>query len=202
MSYHQAITKKMKASALKLLFLSASFIGLSGCGNDDGAGDSEGTPEIAGSYELVSMRSNISVDLNNDDILSKDMLSEIGEGTPSSSQQSDLEIKPVFVDNKLVQLMSFYLPHPTLTFEDPKKPEGTVKYTSKGLGYQYQYDNNTNDITVDLPQNQGTVPSSGQLETITVIESNELEATFEKYYYDFSINNWRLLTITCRYNRE
>lgn len=191
----------MKASVLKLLFLSASFISLYGCGNDDGTSSgSKSTPEIAGKYVLVTMTSNISVDLNNDGLLSVNMLTEIDDNTPEG--QTDLEIKPVFVDNELVQLMSFYLPHPTLTFDDPKQPEGVVKYTPKGLGYEYEYNNDTNVITVDNGNNTGNVPSSGQLETVSVISGNQLIATFEKYYYDFAINEWRLLTITCRYTRK
>lgn len=190
----------MKAILLKLLCVSAALAGLCGCGSDDGDGSSgsKGAPEIAGKYTLVSMRSNISVDLNNDGVLSTNLLTEIGES--DGSTQSDLEIKPVFVDNKLVQLMSFYLPHPTLSFDDPQEPEGSVKYTPRGLGYEYEYNNATNEITVDNG-NPGSVPSSGQLDTVEVSGANQLQAVFEKYYYDFAINEWRLLTITCSYVR-
>ena len=191
----------MKAIFLKLLFVSALLCGLSGCSNDDGTGSSgtKSTPEIAGKYILVSMRSNISVDLNNDGILSTNLLTEIDDEV--SPSQTDLEIKPVFLDNELVQLMSFYLPHPTLSFDNPTEPEGSVKYTPKGLGYEYQYDNATNVITVDN-NNNGNVPSSGRLDTVEVAGSDQLQAIFEKYYYDFAINEWRLLTITCRYVRS
>src|SRR5687768_5115441 len=122
----------MKAISLKLLYVSALLAGLYGCSSDDGTGGNSGsneTPEIAGKYTLVSMRSDISVDLNNDGVLSNNMLTEIDDD--SAPTQADLEIKPVFVDNELVQLMSFYLPHPTLSFDNPKEPEGSVKYTPK-----------------------------------------------------------------------
>jgi hypothetical protein len=190
----------MKATLLKALFLAGFFISLTGCSKDESvSGKSSSSSSLSGSYHLVSMTSNVSVDLNDDGILSTNLLLETDPGV-FSPNKADLEIKPTVYNNELVQLMSFYLPHPTMSYTKPDKPEGVVDYTLKGIGYEYEFNSNTQQITInkdgELP---GPVPDAGRLDTIVVNGTNKLEAVFTKNYYDFAIAHWRQLTITCEY---
>ena len=187
----------MKAPLLKI-FLAALFItGFTSCSNDDGA--AEDTSELAGEYTIVSMTSNIPVDLNNDGIASTNLMDELGEAI-ANAESPDLEIKPVLLDNELVQVMSFNLPHPTIDLSQPNMP--TVEYSTKGMGYQYEYDKRTNEITVEGAGNTGPVPVPGRLDTIEVTEEGDLDAVITKYYYDFATGKWIELTITCEYEQE
>ena len=186
----------MKAPLLKLLFAALFLTGLTSCSKDDGADGN--TPELAGEYTVVSMTSNIPVDLNNDGIASTNLMDELGAAI-ANAQSPDLEIKPVLLDNELVQVMSFYLPHPTIDFSQPMP---TVQYSLKGMGYQYEYNKRTNEITVEGAGNNGPVPVPGRLETVEVTEDGNLDAVITKYYYDFATGKWIELTITCEYEQE
>ena len=187
----------MKAPLLKLLFAALFLTGVTSCSKDDGADGN--TPELAGEYTVVSMTSNIPVDLNNDGIASTNLMDELGAAI-ANAQSPDLEIKPVLLDNELVQVMSFYLPHPTIDLSQPNMP--TVQYSVKGMGYQYEYNRNTNQITVAGAGGSGPVPVPGRLETIEVTEDGDLDAVITKYYYDFATGKWIELTITCEYEQE
>jgi hypothetical protein len=186
----------MKTSLLKLFFAALFLTGFTSCSKDDGAdGD---TSELAGEYIIVSMTSNIPVDLNNDGIASTNLMDELGAAI-ANAESPDLEIKPVLLDNELVQVMSFNLPHPNVDLSQPDMP--TVEYSVEGMGYQYKYDKSTNKITVEGAGNNGPVPAPGRLETIEVTEEGDLDAVITKYYYDFATGKWIQLTITCEYEQ-
>lgn len=186
----------MKAPLLNI-FLAALFItGFTSCSNDDSA--SEDTSELAGEYTIVSMTSNIPVDLNNDGIASTNLMDELGEALANADTPA-LEIRPVLLDNELVQVMSFNLPHPNVDLSQPNTP--TVEYSMKGMGYEYEYDKRTNQIIVEGAGSAGPVPAPGRLETIEVTQEGDLDAVITKYYYDFATDSWIQLTITCEYEQ-
>lgn len=186
----------MKLTLLRLFLATLFLTGFTSCSKDDGA--EENSPELAGEYTIVSMTSNIPVDLNNDGIASTNLMDELGEAI-ANTNNPDLEIKPVLLDNKLVQVISFYLPHPTIDLSQPDMP--TVEYSVNGMGYQYQYDKRTNEIKVEGAGVSGPVPPPGRLETIEVTAEGALDAVITKYYYDFATDSWIQLTITCEYEQ-
>lgn len=193
----------MKASLLKALLITFCFAPLCSCsngtesGNDALNGKPTSSSSLSGSYNIISMVSDISVDLNNDGFASTDLFNEIDAAVFDISIP-ELEIKPVLYNNELENLMSFYLPHSTVTTSTPTNP-GSVKFSRNGLGYIYEFDKNTQKITIednDLNQDPAVY---GHMESINIIGYNQLEAIFTKYYYDFSTKSWKLLTITCLY---
>ena len=186
----------MKASLLKLSLAALFLAGFTSCSKEDGA--EESSTELAGEYTLVSMTSDVPVDLNNDGIASTNLMDELGGAI--NGENPDLEITPVLLDNELVQVINFYLPHPTVDLSQPNMP--TVEYSIKGIGYQYEYNKETNKITVEGAGSSGPVPAPGQLETVEVTEEGDLGAVIIKYYYDFATGKWIELTITCEYEQE
>lgn len=194
----------MKATALlRPLFLVLLFSMLTGCNSSDdstsGAINTGGssTSSIAGSYNMVSMNSDIAVDLNNDGIQSTNLFDEI-DASFFSSTNPELEIKAVFINNQLKDMVNFYLPHPTVTVNTPTKP-GTVNFTRGGLGYTLSFNSSNQAIQINK---DNTPPSSlGDVTSVEVVSKNILKAVFKKYYYDFLTSEWKLLTITCIYNK-
>ena len=166
----------MKTYLLKMLFFTTSLCLLS-CSNDET--DKSDTTAIAGSYTLIAMTSNISVDLNDDGILSTDLLLETDPGF-FNSDKPELEIKTGIVDKELVQLMNFYLPHPTLT-SIPGSAKKVINYSRGGVGYPYTFNNVTKEISVEKDVK---VSGFGRMDNIQVAGENKLGAIITKYYYD------------------
>lgn len=195
----------MDKTLLKALIAIVFFVSVSGCGSSEDGSEGLGTAgnggssssSLGGSYNIISMISDLSVDLNNDGITSTDLLTEV-DPSVFNSNIPELEIKPVLYNNQLEEMMSFYLPHSNISAISPTNPSG-VKFTRNGLGYIYDFDNTTQTISVDN-QNSGS-GITGQMQEVKVVGKNKLKAVFTKSYYDFFVNDWVLLTITCTYTK-
>jgi len=195
----------MNSTLLKSLFATVFFVSAISCGSSEdgseglGSGGKGGNAsKLGGKYNIISMISDISVDLNNDEVASFDLLTEI-DPLVFSTAIPELEIKPVVINNQLQNMMSFYLPHSNVTGVTPTSPSG-VKFTKAGLGYIYEFDDSTQTISVE--NNTGGEPAVyGNMENIIVLGNNMLQATFSKYYYDFSGPEWKKLSIVCVYTK-
>lgn len=196
----------MNTTLLKVLSATVCIISLYSCSNgDDGTGSKRNngigssSSSLGGSYNITSIESNIYVDLNNDGITSTDLFNEI-DPSYFDSANPELIIKPVLYNNQLKEMMSFYLPHSTVTVPSQNNP-GSVKFSRNGVGYIYQFDKNTQAISIE-DSGTATDPSVyGHMENITVLGPNMLQAVFTKYFYDFSTTQWQILTITCIYTK-
>lgn len=191
----------MKASLLKVLFAITFFSSIYSCSSSEETEQKKSTASsssIGGSYNIISMISDIAVDLNDDKILSTDLLTEI-DPEYFKSEIPELEIKPTVVNNELIPMMSFYLPLPKLNFTTPGKPHGAVQYTRSGLGYAYEFNNDTQTITIN--NNSGSNGIYGNINDVKVTGKNMLTAWFSKSYYDFATASWKTLKITCTYRK-
>jgi len=195
----------MKTNYLKTFLAATLFISLCSCSSDDTKSKGNNgiggySSSISGSYNLESIISNVSVDLNNDGFTSTDLFNEI-DPEFFSSTSLDLEIKPIVFNNHLENIMSFYLPHPNVIITTPGKP-GSVKFSRNGLGYVFDFDNTTQTIS---PENTNTAPDpevAGDMVSVKVISKGKIQAVFKKYYYDFKSVKWIALTITCIYKKN
>jgi len=187
---------------LKAVFITAVFISLSSCGtsaSDDaigGKGTGSSSSSIGGSYHIISMMSDINVDLNNDGFTSNDLLTEID---PSffDPKNPELTIKPVIYNSQVEEIMTFVLPHSNVISNAPGA--GSVKFTRNGLGFVYNFDENTQ--TININNGSQTPGTTGVMESVIISGKNMLQAVFQKDYYDFSTKKWQLLTITCTYRK-
>lgn len=192
----------MKAPLLKVLFAITFFSSIYGCSSSEETEQKKSTTSsssIGGSYNIISMTSDIAVDLNDDKIISNDLLTEI-DPEYFKSEIPELEIKPTIVNNEVVPMMSFYLPFPKLNFTTPGKPHGAVQYVRSGLGYAYEFNNDTQTITIN--NNGGSNGLYGNVDNVTVAGKNMLKAIFSKNYYDFATATWKTLKITCIYKKK
>lgn len=197
----------MNSTLLKTLLSAVFFVSAYSCGtSEDGSeglgngGNGGSSSQLGGKYNIITMISDISVDLNNDGIASTDLLTEIDPAV-FSTEIPELEIKPVVINNQVENMMSFYLPHSNITDITPTTPNG-IKFTRTGLGYVYDFDTSTQTISVEENTSPGGQSGAyGHMENVQIIGTNKLRAVFTKYYYDFSAPAWKLLTITCTYTR-
>ena len=161
-----------------------------------GSGIGSSSSSIGGSYHIISMISDKSVDLDNDGNSSIDLLTEID---PSffDPNNPELVIKPVIYNNQVEEVMNFVLPHSNIGTTNPGT--GGVSFSRNGLGYVYNYNENTQ--TIDINNGSQSPGTTGVVQSIVVTGKNTLQAVFQKYYYDFMTKQYQLLTITCVYRK-
>ncbi len=156
------------------------------CNSDDSL--NKEYEKYTGNYEIISFKSNVAVDLNNDYISSKELTNEI-----NSFGLHDLEIKS--------SIISFFFPKTWITFQYPSSPEGSVEFLDYGFGTKYQYENNSFSLEnksyveesyIDNIENNKNVTLISDL---NVIDSNHLEMSISKEYYDFRTSEWIMLDI-------
>lgn len=187
---------------LKSLFLTAMIISLSSCGTSasdestGGTGVGSSSSSIGGSYHIISMTSDKTVDLNNDGIISVDLLTEI-DASFFDPNSPELVIKPVIFNNQIEEVMTFVLPHSNVVSNTPGA--GSVNFSRNGLGFIYNFDENTQ--TININNGSQTSGTTGIMESIVITGKNTLKAIFQKDYYDFYTSKWQTLTITCVYKK-
>lgn len=192
----------MKTTLLKISFITALFISLSGCSSSDdtaGSGRNNGSSSsssLAGSYNLIAMTSDMEVDLNNDGNISNDMFLEVDASFFDTS--SELVIKPVIYNNNLEEIMSFSLPHSNVVVSTPDNP-GSVSFTKSGLGYIFQFNKTSQTITLENNDPNRDPAVYGAMESVKLLSPGKLQAVFKKYFYDFAAKKWQMLTLTCVY---
>ena len=183
---------------MKILRLLLIFYILTGCTNDN-ENTVNNSSKYIGNYQIVSYKSDLEVDLNDDHIASSELMGEIDyyfiESLP------DLEIKPNPEMQNNSKLISLFLPKTNITFQDPGKPQGNVLFSRYGFGTTFNFKNNNfvlnDDQYVELDyidnvqSNRKTLIDS----QINVIDETHLKMNISKEYYDFRTKKWSLLNI-------
>lgn len=157
--------------------------------------DSSEADKYAGNYEIISYKSNIPVDLNNDSVISQELRNEINSFKPG-----DLEIRS--------NLISFFFPKTWISFQYPSEPKGNVEFSDYGFGTNYTYKNNTfllenknyieNSYIDNIESNKNVTIN----DDLVVIDSNHLKMSISKEYYDFSKEKWIMLDIEIMFEKR
>ncbi|WP_052184105.1 hypothetical protein [Psychroserpens sp. Hel_I_66] len=176
----------IKTNLFKTHLIALLTLTLINCNSDDSLNNEY--ENYTGNYEIISYKSNVAVDLNNDNITSLELTNEI-----DSFGSNDLEIKS--------NIISLFLPKTWITFQYPSSPEGSVEFIDYGFGTNYQYEDNSFLIEtksyveksyIDNIENDKNVTLTSNL---NVVDSNHLKMSISKEYYDFSTNEWIMLNI-------
>lgn len=169
------------------------------CDNDDHL---TRLPSIAGNYRLLSARTDQGVDLNNDGLVSNDLVTEIDE-FDFQFIKSYLEVRPRKHNNTSFKFISIPFPHPNFLFGFPEDPNGFMVYTTNfinGTGYRYDYNEKTKIISLEREDNAAATEATwGRLEEIKVKQANILELEITKSYYDFHTAQLLTIKITALY---
>ena len=160
-------------------------------------------PSIAGYYKVESMVSDIEVDLDNDGIVSTNVMREISQVDYNFSNPPYLEIRPTKYNDTRRQHIYIPFPDPRLTFAFPSSPNGLVTFLRNelnGRGYGYEYDENTKVIHIDRTNlKEEEEDLQGKLIDIKVIGKDRLELLVSDNQYDFRTARWVRLQLICTY---
>ncbi|MGO4772213.1 hypothetical protein ACEN2I_11145 [Flavobacterium sp. W22_SRS_FK3] len=180
---------------LKLLLIFPILIGCS----SENENTNENVSKYTGNYQIISYKSDIEVDLNDDNIASSELIKEIDyyfiEGFP------DFEIRPNADTQNEAKLVSLFLPKTNITFQDPGKPQGKVMFSRYGFTSTFNFKNNNfilnddqyleSDYIDNVHSNRKTIIDS----EINIIDETHLKMKLSKEYYDFKTKKWSLLNI-------
>lgn len=192
----------IKKKLLKSCLLTLSTIIFFSCDNSNDDLNNE-FELYTGNYKIISFKSNIAVDLNNDNSTSKELINEI-----DSFDFNDLEIRPNEYQTNSAKLISFSFPKTWMTFEYPSAPEGSVEFVGYGFLTTYEYVNssfslkNNNYIEKSFIDNVESHKKVNINSVINVIDENHLKTSIYKEYYDFNSSNWIMLDIEVVYEKR
>ena len=190
----------MKSIYLKLLVL--IMIAIS-CSEDDNINITNNEHEkYAGKYNIISFRSDIPVDLNNDGVTSYELTSEI-----NSLGFSDLEIRANRNNSEdFENLLSFFFPKTWISFQTYNSKPYT-QFIDYGFITYYSFKENTfklkktkylEEAYIDNVESNKVVKLGNP---IKVIDSNHLGFSLFKKFYDFKRGDWVDLNIEIIYEK-
>ncbi len=145
---------------------------------------------FAGFYQVQTMQSDKLVDLNGDSQKSRDLKSEINNYF--NDFKYDFEIRPNQTNDTEDKLISIYFPEPSISFDYPSSPNGSVEYARNVVGFRYEYQNK--QFKLFQTDNEFAV-----IDKIELLDSGKIKSTIHKDYYDFETQNWINLKIEIEY---
>ncbi len=159
--------------------------------------------QYTGHYSVVSYKSNTAIDINNNGILTNELVDQI-----PAFGFNDLEIRPHEYQTNKSKLISFTFPKTNITFDYDHNPEGFVTgFVKYGYGTFFKFENNsfllekksyTENLYIDNVRSDKEVFITSDLE---IIDKNHLKISISKEYYDFSSTSWKRLEIDVIYER-
>lgn len=177
----------MITNYFKLLLASSIILINFGCKDDDGFSEED----VVETYNIVSYKANIPVDLNNDKKTSTNLLDEI---EILNKQENFLEVRPK------VKLISFNFPLTLINYDYPSIPSGYadfVKYgfvTSTTLSDKVMVIKDSSYTESNYTGNKEN-KKNVSIENLKIIDYNRLSTNITKSYYDFSTKQWIELNI-------
>jgi len=170
-------------------------------GKKDAFIENQELEKYVGSYEIISFKSDIAVDLNGDGISSRELLDEINN---YNFDFKDLEIS--YYANSSTKLISFLIPRTALTFISPDEPSVQFIKSSFITAYTREEDAiRLTENTFAVEEYIGTMKREWTItfgEQIILIDANHLKGTVVKEYYDLKDKRWKLLHIDILYERK
>lgn len=171
--------------------------------------DNNSNPEFrnyTGTYDIVSFKSDIAVDLNNDNILSKELTNEIDSF--GDYFFGDLYIRPDNDGFDDVKFISFTFPKTKISFKPLLYPEGDVSFIGFGHSCFYEFESGQFILEdkqyieyayIDNVESNRTVYLDSEL---IVKDSTHLELKLRKEFYDFDTTQWLMLNIDIQYKKR
>jgi hypothetical protein len=162
--------------------------------------DNVDSPEnnLSGYYEITSIQSDVSVDLNNDGEKSKDIFSEIAstyhtlDGNPVSfydfsSHSSLLEVRPLKNTTNDAKLISFNLPAQEIDYLTNGTPY-LMFYIQNIHLYRYEFIENSN--TIKLIDSNPDFNDNVNFNSLELTGNNDLKLKFTNLTFDFVELDW------------
>ena len=203
------IEKNMKNYLLGIFSITILLIS---CNNDNEATEIN---DFKGVYKIKSIESSMKVDLNNDNLASKDYLQEIASnlifvhgqyvnmGYEKDLKRNYAEVRPTKLKNTNTKFLDIKFPLPRIDSlfqgnDTYKKYYKEHEIISTALIYKL-----TNNNNVDIESDPFDEFQYHKINNFIINRVNkiEFEIKFDKKLYDFSNNKWVLANLTARYER-
>ncbi|STD58711.1 hypothetical protein [Empedobacter falsenii] len=184
----------MITNYFKLLLASSIILISFGCKDDDGFSEED----VVDTYNIVSYKANIPVDLNNDKKSSTNLMDEIDI---LGKRENFLEVRP------LINNVYFNFPLTFLNYDYPSLPDGYatfVKYgfaTSTTLSDKVIVIKNNSYTENNYTGNKENIKNVS-IENLKIIDNNRLSTNITKSYYDFSTKQWIELNIEVIFQKK
>ena len=149
-------------------------------------------PEFSGYYKIESFRSSENVDLDNDGIAHQNLQLEMGYYFENS--HFDLEVKPHDIEGNPTQLISFYIPHPYLVFYNSDSTHYDLEFARSAFSALYHFEER-------FVLNNSDFDEFGRINEINLLDEDHIQLVIEKSYYDFNVQQWKILTISANYSK-
>ncbi len=178
----------------KLLFASSIILISFGCKDDDGFSEEH----VVDTYNIVSYKANIPVDLNNDKKTSTNLMDEIDI---LDKQESFLEVRPK------VNSIYFNFPLTIINQDYPSAPEGYANFVK----YGFATSTTLSDEVIVIKDNSYTENNytgnkenkkNVSIENLKILDNNRLSTNITKSYYDFSTKQWIELNIEVIFQKK
>lgn len=161
---------------------------------------------FTGSYKIISYKSDVAVDLNNDKTTSNNLINEINDYNFNSHYA--LQVAPTkYTTNNQEKIVSLFLPKTEISFKNSLGTKPYVQFAQYGYLTSYKFENNkiylkenkyVEKAYIDNIESNKNITLSN---TIEIIDSIHLKASVQKEYYDFSTNSWKMLNIEIIYEK-
>ena len=198
--------KKHLFSILSIITLLAS------CNNEN---NSIEINDFKGVYKIKSIESSMKVDLNNDNLASKDYLQEIASnlifvhgqyvntGYDKNFKRNFAEVRPTKLKNTNTKFLDIKFPLPRI--DSLFQGNDTYKiyykeYEIKSTALIYKLTNNNNVEIESDPFDEFQFHKINNF-IINRVNKIEFEIKFDKKLYDFSNKKWVVVNLTARYER-
>lgn len=181
---------------------------LAACSNDE----HDPFKQIAGKYRVISIRSNVELDMNNDGVKTDDLLKEITDEHRTLDNQMisfyDFSAPRHFLDIKYDEYNGFgksiavIFPHQFIDVIGGDKPFLSM-YLDPILGYTYEIDNATGAFVL---KERTTVYDSAivdpiSIEEVQILDDGQLRLVLTKRIFDFVDLSWIEAKLTVTYEK-
>ena len=170
------------------LLLASSLIFINfGCKDDDGFSEEN----VVDTYNIVSYKANIPVDLNNDKKTSTNLMDEINI---FDKQERFLEVRPK------VNTIYFNFPLTIINLDYRSSPEGYADFVKYGFGTSTAISNKEIVIKDNKYVEENYIGNdlnkkNVSINNLKISDNNRLSTTITKSYFDFNSKQWIELNI-------
>ena len=189
---------------MKIFYLVLGVFLLGSCTNNDDVERKKGYAGLEGQYRIVSFEANEAVDLDNNKVLSRDLMTEVSN---INNKFPFLEILPNEPNQTKVELLSFFFPISSLHYERGATKPYHFFFSNYGFNIGFEFKNKAfvpdekRYIEFGYDNNVKTNHEVKILSDVEVVSDTQLKTTIEKSYYDFATYSWKKLNINVLYER-
>ncbi len=189
---------------MKIFYLFLGVFLLGSCTNNDDAEQKKAYAGLEGQYRIVAFEANEAVDLDNNKVLSRDLMTEI---TNIKNLRPYFEVLPNELNQTKVELLSFILPKSQLGYTNSTNIPTYANFPISVYNTEFKFENEAfipKSKTYTESGSENGVESSHEIVFLwdfDVVDATHVRTYVKKSYYDFATHSWKSLNIKVLYER-